>query len=138
MKTMSEYQADWRSRNRERYNETCSKYYAGHKEQILLAVKERRRKSHISGVLGKVAKRARPDNVCEVCGRKVVRLNYHHWDDTNPKLGVWVCSLCHLLVGSFEKGDIDMRIKRYQDLKVTIITLDKVGAFGILVDNCLP
>ena len=49
-------------------------------------------------------KRARPDGICEICQGKTVRLDYHHWDDSNVNLGLWVCKRCHVLCGGVEKG----------------------------------
>lgn len=42
-------------------------------------------------------------NICEFCekgGHKF--LQYHHWDDKDPSLGIWVCSKCHLYCNIFE------------------------------------
>jgi len=32
---------------------------------------------------------------CEICNRVVKQTSYHHWDDLNPKWGIWVCGTCH-------------------------------------------
>jgi hypothetical protein len=44
---------------------------------------------------------------CEICGwipngKKI--LAYHHWDDTNPSKGLWVCYVCHCFVERMDKG----------------------------------
>jgi len=36
-----------------------------------------------------------PENSqCQYCGRDT-NLQYHHWSDSNPNIGVWVCPGCH-------------------------------------------
>lgn len=133
MKTSAEYMVDWRRRNSEKAKEYARRYYRNNKEYL----KDYRRKHYICGIAGRVDKRARPDNICEVCGGKCGRLNYHHWDDSNPKLGVWVCRRCHSVVGSIDDGDMEVWMKRYLDLKKVIFHLDSNNLFDVLLDNCL-
>ena len=57
----------------------------------------------INGKVTKVNKRSRPNN-CEVCGKAVKRLNYHHWDDEKPEYGIWVCLPCHHMVEGIDRG----------------------------------
>lgn len=40
--------------------------------------------------------------MCELC-EKTVAKEYHHWDDTDPTKGVWVCHNCHLLIETMER-----------------------------------
>jgi len=35
-----------------------------------------------------------PGGLCEICGR-TARLRYHHWEDTKPHVGIWICEKCH-------------------------------------------
>jgi len=58
----------------------------------------------VNGRILSVDKRPRPDDICEVCGKTVKRLDYHHWDDGNPKLGVWVCKCCHDMAECIDRG----------------------------------
>jgi len=46
-------------------------------------------------------KRLHPGD-CELCGKRR-RLSYHHWDDTNPSIGLWLCFGCHMLAERLEK-----------------------------------
>ncbi len=49
----------------------------------------------------KTNKRPRTEN-CELCGRVNKILVYHHWDDKNPRFGMWLCGVCHKVVEIFE------------------------------------
>lgn len=51
---------------------------------------------------------------CELCGRANGRLAYHHWDDDNYNLGIWVCLPCHCFVEQAEKG---ITVENYFNLK---------------------
>ncbi len=43
-----------------------------------------------------IVKRDYPhDCYCEVCHINHKLLSYHHWDDTFPSWGVWMCAGCH-------------------------------------------
>lgn len=79
------------------------------------------RRLHILTTAGGVShsglnKRPRPDDICELCGREVKRLSYHHWDDTNLSKGLWVCYLCHMLCENLDNGSKSL-IKVYEVLK---------------------
>ena len=56
-------------------------------------------------------------SVCETCSHHKERLAYHHWDDTNPSKGIWVCNKCHHLITSFEQKDFVLVIQNYLVLK---------------------
>jgi len=139
MKSSAEYQADWRKRNREKANATQLEYYYKNHERMVQERREYKRRHYltVNGELLRVAKRAWPNGVCEICGSLNDSLDYHHWDDTNPKLGVWVCGGCHFLVGAFEKGNAESRLAKYQNLKATISALEENGLFDVLVEHCL-
>jgi len=70
----------------------------------------------IDGKYVRVKKRPRPDDICEICGRIASRINYHHWDDTKPELGIWLCRPCHFMA---ECIDHDLH-SRYLELKASI------------------
>jgi hypothetical protein len=84
-------------------------------------LKERRR-THVGTVInGKFTylpapnKRSKPAN-CELCNENNSNLGYHHWDNSDPSLGIWVCYRCHLLVGTWECGGRE-KIAKYLVLK---------------------
>lgn len=53
----------------------------------------------------RVSKRRYPDDgKCELNGENGKRLVYHHWDEEDRGKGVWLCNMCHLFVGTVDKG----------------------------------
>ena len=84
------YSKKWRDNNPEKHNESVRNW----------------RRQHSLWVDGKhvrVNKRPRPDT-CEVCGIKVNRLDYHHWDDNHLWLGLWLCLSCHKMAERIDDG----------------------------------
>ena len=77
----------------------------------------RRNRFFIMGVI----KRTYPENsLCEICGKISKKLGYHHWDDSNPSQGIWVCTSCHAGCNFWEKSnfyaryiELKNRIKKY-------------------------
>jgi hypothetical protein len=64
-----------------------------------------------------VAKRPMPNDLkCEICNKISKRLSYHHWDNDNCSLGIWVCHACHQGC-TFTEKNLD---KKYKELKETI------------------
>ncbi len=60
-------------------------------------------------------KRPRPE-LCELCSRKPTKA-YHHWDDDDPSIGLWLCYRCHITVEVMDDfPDIDLH-SFYLDLK---------------------
>lgn len=47
-------------------------------------------------------KKRRYTNVCEMCGKEC-NTAYHHWDDTQPELGLYVCGLCHKVIHAIQE-----------------------------------
>ncbi|MEM3056498.1 MAG: hypothetical protein QW639_04630 [Candidatus Bathyarchaeia archaeon] len=56
---------------------------------------------------------------CELCGKEERALSYHHWDDTHPYWGIWVCWLCHCLIDGFDHRGIKI-LEKYTHLKSEI------------------
>ncbi len=106
-KTSADYQRDWRERNPARAKEIRTKY---HRQNVLV----------VRGKATVVRKRPRPVDTCELCGDSFDRLNYHHWDDDAPHLGIWVCFMCHQLVEAVDKGFVEGYLERYKELKLSI------------------
>ena len=42
------------------------------------------------------------ENKCELCGLEK-QLGYHHWNDSQPSLGMWICHSCHYSAESVER-----------------------------------
>ncbi len=63
---------------------------------------------------------------CELCGASSKRLVHHHWDDSNPRKGIWVCGRCHPAIEYYDKivaGELDGVIEPYIKLKEELDTL---------------
>lgn len=48
-------------------------------------------------------KREQPD-ACELCGVLVKRLGWHHWDNHNASMGLWVCFGCNVFAEAADAG----------------------------------
>jgi len=57
-------------------------------------------------------KRPYPEG-CEMCNRGGLFLSYHHWEDHNPNMGLWLCNPCHFMAEAVDKGyhNIYLRLK---------------------------
>ena len=112
-----EYAKEWRKRNPEKIREYMRRYYLKHKEKLLEKQRkwyrenkekvlkyERENYIYYEDYVIQANKRPYPSNgACELCGEKR-RLSYHHWDNGNFKLGLWLCPHCHILAEKTEKG----------------------------------
>lgn len=120
------------------YNkEYHKKYYQENKEIILKRnkayslrpeVKMRQKeymRIHVLGTTGKyytgLNKRPYPQYIrCELCGNISKKLDYHHWDDNNPNLGIWVCYKCHSVCEAIEHQQFTSISEKYKEMKKTI------------------
>ena len=119
--------AEWRKRNREKVREYVKRYYWKHRDKLLEKLKEWRQQNkekilayerkymiHYNGYAVRGEKRDYPSNGrCELCGQER-RLFYHHWDNNNLMLGLWLCPHCHILAEQTEKG---ISSEKYLELK---------------------
>lgn len=61
------------------------------------------------------------NGICELCGSKVERMHYHHWDDDNPSMGLWLCPRDHRHAEGFDQAINDPALlARYALLKATV------------------
>jgi len=97
-----QWKKKWRERNPEKNRE------------LIRRATERQRQTTVrstDGVRVATNKRLRTNDTCELCGKiGVKKLDYHHWDDSNPNLGLWVCYPCHRDIESYDNGLIDRYI----------------------------
>ena len=92
-------------------------WYIRNREQV----QARRRRSLLGGKWKHLLKRQYPSS-CELCGKKVKLLHYHHWDDEHPEMGIWLCPACHRFAEGFDKADTNKDIfNNYCMLKHDII-----------------
>ena len=112
----------YRNEHREERKRACRIYYAEHKEELKRKDRERRRKYClcVKGRLRTDLNKRDYTGYCELCGRiigeGITILAYHHWDDSNPSKGIWVCRGCHRIAELYEKNQLFV-IERYIRLK---------------------
>lgn len=94
-------------------------WYLQHRDEIIAKV----RQTCLAGRFRNLHKRPYTE-ICEVCGSYVKpehkQIEYHHWDDANPSLGVWCCSKCHKAMSRIERGQPDPIRERYWALKAEL------------------
>jgi len=144
---MSTYRKDYYERNRERIREANRRWRLANPDKVKenskrcwgkLLTDPKRHKKRINytrewgrlyglwvrGKYIKVNKWKRPeDSCCELCGKFVESLHYHHWDDDHPELGIWVCGEHHLMI---ERYNEEMMTK-YELIKAERITYGQGG-----------
>lgn len=97
---MRDYKRKYRAEHRGQYNDYQREYEKTH---------QNKRNFHRVGtrVSGKTVylqapyKKAKPVR-CEICNRNAKQLDYHHWDDSKPSKGLWLCRRCHTAVEALE------------------------------------
>lgn len=100
-----EYARKWRSKNREKFNKKCRQY---HRKRVLTT-------SNGKFIYG--LNKRDYTGYCEVCMKTpqelgFKRLEYHHWNDDNPSIGIWICYRCHKICHVVDRGDLP-RIRGY-------------------------
>lgn len=97
--------------------------YQKHRERQRKAWREKRslRRLLVKGKYVTVIKRPKPDlSHCELCLKKVSRLEWHHWDDNYPEQGLWLCNRCHKFCECLEYGLGVDHIEKYSKFKEII------------------
>ena len=89
----------WHHENRDKSNATSRRYYLGHKKELILhrSIYARNNSMSINGKVQTVRKRQFYD-ICEICKSTISgkhKLNWHHWNDEYPEIGLWLCHICH-------------------------------------------
>jgi hypothetical protein len=87
------------ARNRDKLLANGLNYYESHREERLAYAKVYSNTiiSHNGKViLRKVDKPPKP-LLCLLCKRKSY-LVYHHWEDDQPEVGLWICNPCHMAI----------------------------------------
>lgn len=109
-------------RNPEKHRERHRRYWWIHREEWIKKRRERDRRTILHLSNGKrirgLNKRSRPDD-CELCNEDHRMLYYHHWDDNNYNIGLWLCHRCHYKVEWIENGFKDFANK-YHSLKKSV------------------
>lgn len=131
------YYKQYRLENREKNSRYHKQYYLENREKLLQYDKEYRlenrekintrqkeyNKKHSLTTNGKryygLNKRPRPQ-ICELCGQIVKYLSYHHWDDNDMSMGVWVCYKCHCICEAIEHQQFTSISEKYREMKKII------------------
>jgi len=95
---------EWHKQNPDRVKAHREKFLAAHPNYDKDRIRNYARQ-HLLIINGKrvvINKRPRP-NACEICVREIKRLDYHHWNDTNPEWGLWLCPSCHNMAEGIDK-----------------------------------
>ena len=96
-------------------------YFQKHRSEIRPKRREYERKHVLTMKNGKSLSgiNKRPwVTTCEVCSSFMKRPLYHHWDDSHPEWGMWICPTCHDLAEATDKGKIQ---QKYLELKQKIV-----------------
>lgn len=97
-------------------------YYQRNKAKVLRKARQTRLSTKNGRVYQHLHKRPYPD-YCEWCGltKPMVtsprHLEYHHWDDNRPSIGLWLCHSCHRVAEFVDNGEYVHAIKSYLALK---------------------
>lgn len=71
---------------------------------------------------------------CELCGKLRERHHhYHHWDDSNPSMGLWLCFKCHRmaeLMDSLGPRGVIALMSKYERRKIEIADSSRSGGEG--------
>jgi len=110
----------WRKKNYQKWREYQNKWNREHKDRK----REWNRRHHLTTKGGKsiygLNKRPYPkDGCCELCGRKVTTMDYHHWDDNHLDMGMWLCKQCHRFAEVVEQNG-EQILRKYKQLKQNI------------------
>lgn len=64
---------------------------------------------------------------CEICNIELDKSCYHHWDDDNLNLGIWICNSCDYFVEGMDEIDRNFRkVDIYHKLKKEIEDLPEI------------
>jgi hypothetical protein len=99
----TKYMRGYRTTNKKYLNARDKSYYWKNRDAILAKHRVKKLKSSNGKVWHTLNKRPYT-GYCELCKKEQpYKLNYHHWDDTKPENGVWVCVRCHTVCEGVEK-----------------------------------
>ena len=93
-------------------------WYLLHKDKL-----ETERRQSLLGNRWRGLNKRQYSGYCELCEQPFDRLEYHHWDDDNPAMGIWLCHHCHRYAEGFDKAIVDPSfLELYKEIKNRIAT----------------
>jgi hypothetical protein len=130
---LRQYRHEYYLKNKEKLNEQSRQYYFRVIKPNLEKMQKRceyskqwHRKNVLctknGQILYHVNKRDYPEK-CELCGVSGQRLEYHHWNDNNLNMGIWICRFCHIMAERVEKQlhlkyfELKNQIQNYEALR---------------------
>ena len=70
------------------------------------------------------------DGRCEICNTELIRYCYHHWDDNNLNLGIWVCGSCDYFMEGIDEIDKNpFKVDIYHRLKNEAEVMEKAYVY---------
>jgi len=112
---------EWALKNKDKIKKYSKKYYEKNKGEINSKIRKHCRHQHLNTIInGKPERILRLNKrewtgYCELCGKEVKKyLHYHHWDDENLNIGLWLCIYCHRFAERVDKG---IKVSDYERLK---------------------
>lgn len=99
------------------YYEKRKKNLTAYRRETVLGTGDYRNVTTIYGL----SKRPHPGR-CEVCeGFQDKKLNYHHWDDEHPGLGIWLCFWCHAVAELIDRNvNVNELAERYSAIRAQV------------------
>lgn len=64
---------------------------------------------------------------CELCHKDSGHLCYHHWDNSNPSMGLWICNPCNLFAEAIDLSGTSIK-DNYLTLRAQLDSLFKDGS----------
>lgn len=79
-----------------------------------------------------LSKRPYPLNgKCEICNIELDQYDYHHWDDNNLSLGIWVCKSCDYLAEGIDEIDKNpWKVDIYRRLKEEVEEAEETFSYS--------
>lgn len=116
-----EQKRQWALRNKDKIKGYGKKYYEKNKEKIIEKIRKHCRHQHLTASIDGKSTRLLKLNkrkwtgYCELCKREIKRyLHYHHWNNKNFNIGLWLCIHCHRFA---EVVDKEIKVSDYKRLK---------------------
>lgn len=122
-----EYSKEYYLKNRAKMIERSTRYWIENKDKVNERNRKHARKTTLNtnGKIHRGLQKRDYTDVCEVCGSNAKLLQYHHWDDNNLNIGIWVCVQCHKLV-EFVENDTILLVDKYLKLKTELTPVEMV------------
>lgn len=107
------YAKAWNDAHKDDVRKRSLEYYYRHREERIAYAKnqdKRNIKHNGKVILRNVDKPSKP-TLCELCNQKSY-LAFHHWEDSKPEVGLWICNRCHTAVHCLiNRGELEAKVE---------------------------